>query len=110
LLDEELRRVSTDFAERVSAEVTNQLLSDLLGASLNEGERDAIIQGHVIQTHRARALIDTVRKKGPEASRIMIFHLERRDSTLHGHLGLPRIPTPQAAKIPQALKQETSLN
>lgn len=87
----------TDFAERVSAEVTNQLLGDLLGKSLNDGERTAIIEGQVIQTHKARALIDTVRKKGPEASMIMIYHMQRRDPTLHGLLGLPRIPTPPSS-------------
>ncbi|XP_019725575.1 uncharacterized protein LOC109515898 isoform X3 [Hippocampus comes] len=90
--DDELLRVRTDFMERVSAEVTSQLLDDLLGVDLNDGEKDAIAEGKMIPTHRARALIDTVRRKGPEASRRMIFHFERRDRTLHALLGLPSVP------------------
>ncbi|XP_054647499.1 uncharacterized protein LOC129189636 isoform X2 [Dunckerocampus dactyliophorus] len=89
--DEELNRVRTRFAERVSDEVINQLVDDLLGLDLNDGEKDAIIQGNPIRTDKARALIDTVRMKGDEASRRMISHLQQRDNTLHTHLGLPRV-------------------
>nr|XP_057919193.1 NACHT, LRR and PYD domains-containing protein 1b allele 2-like isoform X2 [Doryrhamphus excisus] len=86
-----LRRVRADFAARVSDEVINQLMDDLLGIDLNDGEKNAIMQDNPICTHKARALIDTVMMKGNEASRRMIGHLEHRDRTLHTHLRLPHV-------------------
>ncbi|XP_077434939.1 NACHT, LRR and PYD domains-containing protein 1a-like isoform X3 [Vanacampus margaritifer] len=97
--DDELLRVRSDFIDRVSPEVINQLLDDLLGVCLNDGERKAITKGTKIPAHRARKLIDTVRKKGPEASGRIIFHLEQRDKTLHGLLGLPSASQLQVAKV-----------
>uniref|UniRef100_A0A3Q2XDB2 CARD domain-containing protein n=1 Tax=Hippocampus comes TaxID=109280 RepID=A0A3Q2XDB2_HIPCM len=77
--DVELLRVRSRFVERVSEEVINQLLDDLSDTTLNDGEREAIIEGNVTRADRARALIDTIRKKGSKASAMMIVHLQRRD-------------------------------
>ncbi|XP_077388260.1 NACHT, LRR and PYD domains-containing protein 1b allele 3-like isoform X1 [Festucalex cinctus] len=91
--DAELLRVRSDFAARVSPEVTKQLLDNLLGVHLNNEEKNAIMEKNSTQADRARALIDTIRPKGPEASRRMIFHLEHRDPTLHSLLRLPHACT-----------------
>ncbi|XP_077387349.1 uncharacterized protein LOC144025344 [Festucalex cinctus] len=100
--DAELLRVRSVFVDGVSPEVINQLMDDLLGVYLNDGEKNAITKGNMIPVHRARELIDTIRMKGPEASGRMIYHLKLRDPTLHGLLGLPSAPRLEVAKLPQA--------
>lgn len=77
------------FAQRVSREVINQLLDDLSeDGVLNDEERESIAQRNNTRADRARCLIETVRRKGCEASRKMISHLQSRDQTLSTELGL----------------------
>uniref|UniRef100_A0A3B4V6J9 CARD domain-containing protein n=1 Tax=Seriola dumerili TaxID=41447 RepID=A0A3B4V6J9_SERDU len=67
----------TKFAARVSIALIKELLDDLLKAKIvNDG------------ADKARGLIDTVRRKGDAASRVMIAHLHRRDPELYCQLGL----------------------
>ncbi|XP_073342572.1 NACHT, LRR and PYD domains-containing protein 1 homolog [Pagrus major] len=88
--DEELARVRPQLVERVSSEVINQLLDDLLkDGVLNYGEKDSILQGNNSRADRARCLIDVVKRKGREASRKMFTHLQSRDRVLSAELGLP---------------------
>lgn len=75
--------------ERVSEEVINQLLDDLSAKTLNDGEREAILERNVTRADKARALIDAIRKKGSNASARMIAYLQRRDHRLHAQLWLP---------------------
>ncbi|XP_034556905.1 caspase-1-like isoform X3 [Notolabrus celidotus] len=49
----------------------------------------------------ARDLIDTVRKKGDQASQRMITHLQSRDENLHSDLGLSVAQPAQPASKPQ---------
>lgn len=89
LLDKELARVRTKFVEKVSKELINQLLDDILeDGVLNDGEKDSILEENKSTADKARRLIDIVKKKGNVASRKMIAHLQSRDATLYAELGL----------------------
>lgn len=77
------------FVEKVSTQMINQLLDDILvDGIVNDGEKESILEENSIRADKARRLIDTVRRKGDKACRKMIAHLERRDPELYGELGL----------------------
>ncbi|XP_077468301.1 caspase-1-A-like isoform X2 [Stigmatopora argus] len=93
----ELKAVRTNFVEKVSMPVIEQLLDNLLDDGvLNIGEQEAIVEARSNRTRCARLLIDTVWRKGDESSWKMITHLNERDSMLAKELGLPAF-SPQAA-------------
>ena len=76
--------------QNVSRELINQLLDDLLmDGVLNDGEKDSVLQENNTRANRARCLIDMVKRKGREASRKFICHIQSRDPTLSADLGLP---------------------
>ncbi|KAG7478878.1 caspase-1-A-like [Solea senegalensis] len=84
-----LVKVRSKFVDKVSKELINQLLDDLLeDRILNDGEKDSIIEDHSSRANRARCLIDTVKKKGNIPSQKMIDHIQTRDPTLYCELGL----------------------
>uniref|UniRef100_A0A665UAA2 Caspase-1-like n=1 Tax=Echeneis naucrates TaxID=173247 RepID=A0A665UAA2_ECHNA len=86
---EELERVRPEFAQRASTALIKQLVDDLLSDKvLNDGEGESILEENPTRADKARCLIDTVRKKGNEASKKMIAHIHKRDSSLHTELGL----------------------
>ncbi|XP_049930410.1 cytolytic toxin-alpha-like [Epinephelus moara] len=90
MYDKELARLRPKLVGRVCRELINQLLDDLLeGGVLNDGEKDSILQENSTSANRARRLIDMIRKKGREASRKLLTHLQSRDPTLCAELGLP---------------------
>ncbi|XP_075960070.1 NACHT, LRR and PYD domains-containing protein 1 homolog [Anarhichas minor] len=90
MYEEELAKVRCKLVATVSRELVNQLLDDLLeDRVLNEGEKDSILQENNTSADRARCLIDTVRRKGHEASGKIFTHLRSRDPTLSAQLGLP---------------------
>ncbi|XP_019729802.1 caspase-1-A-like [Hippocampus comes] len=94
---EELKAVKIEFIENVSLPVIEQLLDHLLHDDvLNSGEGQAIIEAHDTRARRARILIDSVSRKGDEASWKMITYLQQRDPMLFKELGLPT-ESPQAA-------------
>lgn len=100
MADKELARARGNFVNKVSKAVIKQLLDDLLDDEvINDGEKDSILEENSTTADRARSLIDTVKKKGDNASRKMIAHLKRRDATLHSELGLscgqPAQPVPK---------------
>lgn len=75
--------------DKVSKEVISQLLDDLLDDGiLNDGEKDSIHEETNSRADRARCLVDCVKRKGGEASRKMIAHLQERDASLFSELGL----------------------
>ena len=79
----------TKFVERANKELIRQLLDDLLeDYVMNYGEKDFILEENTTRADKARCLIDMVRKKGDEASRKMIAHLQHRDPALYKTLGL----------------------
>uniref|UniRef100_A0A8C6T1V8 Caspase-1 n=1 Tax=Neogobius melanostomus TaxID=47308 RepID=A0A8C6T1V8_9GOBI len=110
----ELTKLRTTFVDRVSKEIVNQLLDNLLEDKvLNSGEQDAIVEEYKTTTDRARKLIDTVRKKGDKASNRLIHHLQNRDATLYEDLcqtcGLAAKPAVQETPIPQkSVEQQES--
>ncbi|XP_074504542.1 uncharacterized protein LOC141775267 isoform X3 [Sebastes fasciatus] len=87
--EEELARVRSKLVEKMSRELINQLLDDLLkDGVLNDGEKDSVLQENNTTADRARRLIDMVKNKGREASRKMFTHLRSRDHSLSDQLGL----------------------
>ncbi|XP_021176814.2 caspase-1 isoform X1 [Fundulus heteroclitus] len=105
--DKELQKVRTEFVNRVSTEVIKQLLDCLLDDGvLNDGEKESILEENHSRADKARQLIDKVKKKGAEASKRMIAHLQDKDKTLYGVLGLsggqPAQPAPAAPAAPLA--------
>uniref|UniRef100_A0A2I4BFK1 Caspase-1 n=1 Tax=Austrofundulus limnaeus TaxID=52670 RepID=A0A2I4BFK1_AUSLI len=89
MADKELFKVRSAFVDKVSLEVINQLLDGLLeDRMLNSGEMEAVLETYDTRADKARALIDSVKKKGPKTSRRMIDLLEQKDPMLHEELGL----------------------
>ncbi|XP_033488747.2 NACHT, LRR and PYD domains-containing protein 1 homolog [Epinephelus lanceolatus] len=90
MYDKELARLRPRLVNRVSTELINQLLDDLLeDGVLNDGEKDSILQDNSTSANRARHLIDMIRMKGRKASRKLLTHLQSRDPMLCADLGLP---------------------
>lgn len=84
---EKLRRSRSHFIDRVSDPVLNKLLDELLHRGvLSDGEGEAARAKP--RADKARDVIDTVRKKGAEASSIMITTLSNNDPFLCKELGL----------------------
>ncbi|KAL3044958.1 hypothetical protein OYC64_013263 [Pagothenia borchgrevinki] len=90
MYEEELARLRPELVRNMSRELINQLLDDLLmDGVLNDGEKDSVLQENDTRADRARCLIDMVKRKGCEASRKIICHIQSRDPTLSADLGLP---------------------
>ncbi|XP_047247940.1 caspase recruitment domain-containing protein 18-like [Girardinichthys multiradiatus] len=86
---DQLKGIRVSFVDKSSKEIINQLLDDLLWDSVfNYGEKDSILEEKKTRADKARALVDSVCRKGNEASRKMIAHLQQRDPTLFSELGL----------------------
>ncbi|KAJ4927777.1 hypothetical protein JOQ06_015579 [Pogonophryne albipinna] len=105
-----LKKIRVKFVNSANRDVINQLLDGLFDDGvLNGGEKDSILEGNPITTDRARALIDTVMKKGDEASNKMIALLLSIDPTLYATLGLPSENPAQPAAAPEPqLEQDGS--
>uniref|UniRef100_A0A669CUS9 NACHT, LRR and PYD domains-containing protein 12-like n=1 Tax=Oreochromis niloticus TaxID=8128 RepID=A0A669CUS9_ORENI len=92
--EEELARVRTTFVWRVSPEILIQLLEALVTESVfNDLEKESILEGNPIRADKARCFIDTVRKKGDKACKIMIRHLQTIDPSLFFQLHLYSDPS-----------------
>ncbi|XP_053176212.1 caspase a-like [Scomber japonicus] len=98
----ELADVRVKFVQGVDEDIIKQLLDDLLDAHIvSDGEVDSILAKNVTRADKARALIDTVKRKGDEASSKLIAHLYNRDPTLYQNLGLSSGQPAQPAAEPQ---------
>ncbi|KAM4541623.1 NLR family CARD domain-containing protein 3-like [Odontesthes bonariensis] len=112
--ESELNRIRAEFVERVTEEILKQLLDALLADRVfNRLEKEAIIEENSTRADRARKLIDDVGKKGEEASRKMMEHLQKLDPTLSSQLGLLSGPSAQTEllhgcqpKLKSALKKK----
>ncbi|XP_063324133.1 protein NLRC3-like, partial [Pelmatolapia mariae] len=94
--EEELARVRSAFVSRVSAEILTQLLEALVSDGvLNELEKESTLEENSVRADKARCTIDTVRKKGDRACKIMIRHLQRIDPFLFSQLRLYSDPSAQ---------------
>ncbi|XP_070784623.1 caspase recruitment domain-containing protein 8-like [Enoplosus armatus] len=79
--DKRLASVRTQFLERVSEPVLNQLLDKLLEHDvINDDETQSFRTK--VKAEKARDVIDTVRRKGPEASSVLIATLCEVDQHL----------------------------
>uniref|UniRef100_A0A3Q4HAH7 CARD domain-containing protein n=1 Tax=Neolamprologus brichardi TaxID=32507 RepID=A0A3Q4HAH7_NEOBR len=97
---DELSRVRCRFVWRVSKEIVTQLLEALVtDRVLNDLEKASIVEGNSVTADKARDLIDTVKKKGGTASRIMIRHLQTIDPTLSSELHLSFEPSAQPGEL-----------
>ncbi|KAI9538711.1 hypothetical protein NQZ68_012364 [Dissostichus eleginoides] len=86
---DELNRIRVKFVDSANKELIKELLDGLFDDGvLNDGQKDSILEENPSTKDKARALIDTVRRKGDVASRKMIAHLQSRDQTLYDSLGL----------------------
>uniref|UniRef100_A0A3B3VBI8 Uncharacterized LOC106952938 n=1 Tax=Poecilia latipinna TaxID=48699 RepID=A0A3B3VBI8_9TELE len=86
---DKLKGIRTSFVDKSSKELISQLLDDLLGDQVfNDGEKDSILEENKSRADKARALIDSVCRKGDKASQKMIDHFQNRDPTLFSDLKL----------------------
>ncbi|XP_049432360.1 uncharacterized protein LOC125888799 isoform X2 [Epinephelus fuscoguttatus] len=109
LFQDELARVRRKFVDKVSKVLIKQLLDDLLDDGvLNDGQKDSIVEEYSATADKARVLIDTVKKKGDEASRKLIAHIHSRDSALYSELGLSCVQPAQPAAV-RLSEQEWSI-
>uniref|UniRef100_A0A3B4WYH5 CARD domain-containing protein n=1 Tax=Seriola lalandi dorsalis TaxID=1841481 RepID=A0A3B4WYH5_SERLL len=77
-----LKSVRTQFIDRVSEPVLHKLLDKLLERGvITEGEMERVVTQST-RADKARVVIDTVRKKGSEASSVLIAALCEEDSCL----------------------------
>lgn len=86
--EQKLKSLRIQFIDRVSGPVLRKLLDKLLERGvITDGEMEEIV-GKPIRAERARALIDTVRKKGIQASLVLIDALCAVDPCLSAELKL----------------------
>ncbi|XP_061916231.1 caspase-1-A-like [Entelurus aequoreus] len=95
---EELFKVRSAFVAKVSIAVMEDILDDLFtNEVLNDGEREAIIEGNPTRKNKARTLVDNVKHKGDDASWKMIDYIKKHDPVLFKELGLPTQSSKEAA-------------
>ncbi|XP_059930344.1 uncharacterized protein LOC132473960 [Gadus macrocephalus] len=96
----ELRRIRSEFVQRVSIPVIKGLLDDLWQQELLSTEdKDFVMEKGKIKTDMARCLIDMVIGKGEKASKEMIDSMKKRDNPLCITLGLISSPTASGAQF-----------
>ncbi|KAJ8280328.1 hypothetical protein GJAV_G00053270 [Gymnothorax javanicus] len=90
MADKQLFNARKAIVEGLSKDIIVQLLDGLLGEKvLNDGEKDAVIEGNNTTADKARCVIDKVRKKGPKASEKFFYWLKEVDPALCDQLNLP---------------------
>ncbi|KAM6893982.1 NLR family CARD domain-containing protein 3-like [Xenentodon cancila] len=86
---ETINKIRPKFVNGVSIEILKQLIDLLLSeAVFSRPEKEDILEKNQTRADKARDFIDCVTKKGPEACRMMLKHLQSKDPTLSRHLGL----------------------
>ncbi|KAM6893990.1 NACHT, LRR and PYD domains-containing protein 12-like [Xenentodon cancila] len=91
---ETINKIRPKFVNGVSIEILKQLIDLLLSEGvLSCPEKEDILEKNQTRADKARDFIDCVTKKGPEACRMMLKHLQSKDPTLSRHLGLYLDPT-----------------
>ncbi|KAM6893408.1 uncharacterized protein FYW49_020496 [Xenentodon cancila] len=91
---ETINKIRPKFVNGVSIEILKQLIDLLLSEGvLSRPEKEDILEKNQTRADKARDFIDCVTKKGPEACRMMLKHLQSKDPTLSRHLGLYLDPT-----------------
>ncbi|XP_047433118.1 NACHT, LRR and PYD domains-containing protein 3-like [Mugil cephalus] len=86
----------TELVKRVSTEVLTQLLDALVTDEvLSELEKESISEMHPVRADKVRHFIDIVKKKGEEACKKFIRHLQSIDPPLSHHLHLSSVQPPK---------------
>uniref|UniRef100_A0A3B4H9P7 Caspase-5-like n=1 Tax=Pundamilia nyererei TaxID=303518 RepID=A0A3B4H9P7_9CICH len=94
--EKELDRLRKEFVSRVSQENLKELLEAFVtDGILNDLEKESILEENQSRADRVRCFIDTVKKKGDKACRIMFTHLQKIDSTLYSSLHVSTFPSAQ---------------
>ncbi|XP_076837156.1 caspase-7-like isoform X2 [Brachyhypopomus gauderio] len=94
MADEALKRVRTHLKESLTETVIKQLLDDLKDEKVfGDEEVESILQENLQRADRARCMIDSVTKKGPTASCILIDKLQERDKNVYDKLELHKRQT-----------------
>ncbi|XP_076838094.1 caspase-7-like [Brachyhypopomus gauderio] len=97
MADEDLKRVRIQLKESLTEPVIKQLLDDLKDEKvLGEEEVESILQQNLQRADQARCMIDSVTKKGHNASRILIDKLQKRDNIVYDKVGLHKRQTQHA--------------
>ncbi|CAL8390613.1 unnamed protein product [Boreogadus saida] len=105
----ELRRIRSEFVERVSGPVIKGLVDDLWQQKVfSTEEKDSVFEDQRIRVDRARCLIDMVMRKGERASHVMIDSMKKRDQHLCSTLGLMSSPAGVEQVRNQSAGQNTS--
>ncbi|KAM8755815.1 caspase recruitment domain-containing protein 8-like isoform 7-T7 [Acanthopagrus schlegelii] len=86
--EQKLSSIRTQFVERVSGSVLNQILDKLLDLDIINDEEMQSVKTQPTTQDKARKLIDMVRKKGTEASSVLIAALRKVDPSLSRQLKL----------------------
>uniref|UniRef100_A0A671WIZ6 CARD domain-containing protein n=2 Tax=Sparus aurata TaxID=8175 RepID=A0A671WIZ6_SPAAU len=86
LAEQRLSSIRSQFVERVSGPVLNQLLDKLLDLDFVNDEEMQSVKTKPTTQDKARKLIDTVRKKGTVASSVLIAALRKVDPNLSRQL------------------------
>lgn len=88
--DEVLKEKRKVFIQSVTSGTINGLLDDLLEERvLNQEEMEKVRNENATVMDKARALIDSVIRKGSQASQVCINHIREDDSHLAEKMGLP---------------------
>lgn len=83
----------------MSEETLKRILDDLkTDFVLNGSEVEGILQKNQTREDKARCLVDYVERKGENACRKMMKHLQSNDPELSSKLGLPSRPSNQEGK------------
>ncbi|XP_015233856.1 PREDICTED: protein NLRC3-like [Cyprinodon variegatus] len=89
LAEEKLFDVRPEFVNRVASDVLTQLLESLQRDRVfTSSEKQRILEMNPVTADKARCIIDNVMKKGEEASKTMIQHLQLIDPKLSYQLCL----------------------
>ena len=97
----ELRRIRSEFVERVSGPVIKGLVDDLWQQKVfSTEEKDYVIEDQKSKADQARRLIDMVIGKGERASQAMIDSMKKRDEHLCSTLGLMSSPAGVGKLLP----------
>ncbi|XP_055022761.1 caspase a-like isoform X2 [Boleophthalmus pectinirostris] len=98
---EELKKLRSKFVQKVSKDIVKQLLDLLLEDKvINDGEKESIMEENLTTSDKARQTIDTVSKKGDNASNRLLQHLQKCDPTLYEDL-CPEVRS-QKSEVQQA--------
>ncbi|KAI4894786.1 hypothetical protein NFI96_016329, partial [Prochilodus magdalenae] len=101
MADKVLSDARIQLKDRLTLPTIKQLLDDLrMERVLNEEEVESILEENPARADKARNLVDSVSRKGPTASSIMLAKLKIHDGHLYNELKLDKTMTSSAPGAP----------